>query len=58
MKMKKDYITIKELEEKEQELIAEYNEYVQRGWRDFAANTVKDIQAVRYVKLLIKNGNK
>ena len=53
--MDKDYITIDELKEKEASLVAEYNEYMAKGWNCFAENAIKNLEAVRYVIRLIKN---
>jgi archaeosine-15-forming tRNA-guanine transglycosylase len=49
----KDYITLKELEAKENELIAEYNEYTAKGWNVFAEHAIESLKAVRYVMTLI-----
>ena len=51
----KDYITIEELREKEKELVAEYNENISKGWGCFAENSIKNLEAVRYVIKLIEN---
>ena len=53
--MGKDYITLEELQNKEAELVAEYNEYIEKGWGCFAENAIKNLEAVRYIIALIKN---
>ena len=49
----KNYITLEELEKKEVELIAEYNEYHAKGWECFAENAINNLRGVRYVMSLI-----
>ena len=51
----KDCITLEELREKEKELIAEYNENMEKGWSLFAEYSIKNLEAVRYVIALIEN---
>ena len=51
----KDCITLEELRAKEKELIAEYNEYNKKGWNCFAENSIKNLEAVRYIIALIEN---
>lgn len=48
-------ITLNELREKEKELIAEYNENIKKGWGCFAENSIKNLEAVRYIIRLIEN---
>lgn len=52
--MKKDFITLEELRQKEAELVAEYNEYSAKGWNCFAENSIKNLEAVRYIIALIE----
>lgn len=54
----KDCITLEELRAKETELVAKYNEYIKKGWQCFADNSIKNLEAVRYVIALIENKNK
>lgn len=49
----KDCITLEELRAKEKELVAEYNENIAKGWNCFAENSIKNLEAVRYVMSLI-----
>jgi hypothetical protein len=51
--MNKNYITLEELEKKEAELVAKYNEYYNKGWNSFAENTLNNLKSVRYVMSLI-----
>lgn len=53
--MSKDYITLDELREKEEELIAEYNENIKKGLGLFAEHSIKNLEAVRYIIGLIEN---
>ena len=53
--MEKDFITLKELREKEKELIEEYNENIKKGWGVFAEYSIKNLEAVRYIIQLIEN---
>ena len=49
----KNSITLEELETKEAELIAEYNENIAKGWGVFAEHSLECLKAVRYVMTLI-----
>lgn len=53
----KDYITLEELREKEEKLIAEYEQYMERGLKTFANFSLKNLEAVRYVMELIEKKN-
>lgn len=56
--MKENYITIEELREKEKELIEEYNKNIKKGWGCFAENSIKNLEAVRYIIGLIERKEK
>lgn len=51
----KDCITLEELRAKEKELVKEYHENVAKGWGCFAENSIKNLEAVRYIIALIEN---
>lgn len=49
----KDFITFEELKKKEEELVAEYNENIAKGWQVFADYAIEKLKGVRYVMTLI-----
>lgn len=49
----KDFITLEELENKEAELVAEYNENIAEGYQLFADYAIEKLKGVRYVMMLI-----
>lgn len=53
--MKDKYITLEELKQKEAELIAEYNENINKGLKLFADNALENLKSVRYIIKLIEN---
>ena len=53
-----NYITLEELEAKENALIEEYNRYMEKGLKTFADYSIKNLEAVRYVIELIEKKNR
>ena len=52
----KDYITLEELQEKEKQYVAEYNESLEKGLTVFAEHAIKKLESVRFVRDLIRSG--